>query len=288
MANTDNLHKISISGPILNYEVDVDGPIAAQIYQGLSKLINDDGLTNNIAEKKAFDSTSILNTSPSLPDMSAREYILDIRPKTNPQKLITLIKYHADRGQKLMSIDELKKMFQEVSEPVPTHFAREIAVTRKKAWIAVSSDGGYYLTNTGEQEIESRFKSTKQSTVKRSFLHRKVGSTTFTPVSIDQKVQDLQIDIYLDNFPSFMDMHTLGDKVLWILVKSKSLGIPRLNQKEVEYLSIKLGDHVPRKSISAVLGTHIKNKRLYAPVDEKHVTNLQILNLGEDYIKSLH
>lgn len=276
-------HKVVISGPDLNYEVEVDDIVAAQVYQGLKKISLD-------RSTRPFDQNSTLVSNLSNPldismNMSVREYLIEVNAKTNPQKILAFAKYLISKGNEFADIQELKLQFQNAQEPIPVHFARDFAIAVKKAWVAYSSDKSKcYVTNTGQRMIDSKFSELDKVKSKKP---RKVGNSTFTEVKINDKVQNQSIDIELLGSPNYLEMNTLGDKILWILAKMKSLDVLRLNQKEIEYLSHKLGDNIPRKSITAVLETHKKNGRLYTP-ETNGVKYIEILRQGEEYVKNLN
>lgn len=275
-----NVHKITISGPVINYDVDVEGTVAAQVYQGLEKLINvANGNPEEVGGPLELPKSSVLSTN-----ISPKEYLMSVDATTNPQKILAFAKYLTDKGQESVGVDELRLQFQNAREPIPAYLVRDLGVAIKKAWIAPTSSGkGYYVTNTGEKVLESKFSGTEKNKTKST---RKARNVSFTEVKIDPKVIESKIDTDLAGFPSFMDLYTSGDKILWILAKAKTLGLDRLNQKEVEYLTDKLGDHIPRKSISGVLIAHIRNKRLFTPLEDG-ARYLKILNPGLDYLKTI-
>lgn len=277
---TDNklkLHKINISGPDINREFEVDETLAAQVYQGLIKLTSGSGQTYkaNLQNQQGL----ILEQN-----LSPQEYLIQANAKTNPEKILAFTKYLIDLGQHAITLTELRLLFQKARESIPGNFGRDVAKSIRLGWIAQGTDLKYYVTNLGEQILESKFSSEKrtiQKTVKRT------GKALFVETPLRKEVEQMALDPKLEGFPDYHDLSKSADKILWLLAKAISLNLDKLNQKEITFLSERIGDHIPRKSISALVIPFTKRKRLYTPV-EGGVRYLKILDEGKRYLKTLN
>ena len=273
------LHKIKISGPDINREFEVEETLAAQVYQGLAKM----GSNEKQIVTTAFQNQSFQTLDQKL---SPQEYLVQVNAKTNPEKIVAFTKYLMNTGLQSVELTELRLQFQNAREPIPGNFGRDVAKAVRAGWIAQGSDGKYYVTNTGEGLLESKFSSKKKDGVRlKSKTTVASKKALFMETPLRKEVEQLSLDPSLSEFPNYHELIKRADKILWLLAKAKSLGIDKLNQKEITFLSEKIGDHIPRKSISSLILPYIGEK-LYAPI-ESGVRYLKILAKGENYLKDL-
>lgn len=277
MINQD--HTIEISGPAINYEFKVDSVTAAQAFEGLFKLTNKD---KNDTQDEISSPSSPLNLLKSVNATSPGEFITNCNAKTNPEKILAFTQYLHETGKERVDSTDIKSQFSIAKEAVPAHFSRDLSVSIRRRWVASIDGKTYYVTNTGKQLLDNKFPST--STSARST--RKINKKTFIEAPISDEVRNIQLDDNIDGYPSFYSIEKLGDKILWILVKAENIGIEKLNQKEIEFISNKIGGHIQRKSISSVISPHIKSRRVYLP-EENGVKYLKVNDEGRIYLKNL-
>lgn len=271
-------HKIIISGPIINFNIEVDGVVAAQVYQGLAKLAS-----------KGFEPPESTHDDKTqslvLGQMSPQEYLIEVHAKTNPEKILAFAQLLKDGGISSVETGELRLQFQKASEPVPANFKRDFIKAVRSGWIARGTNEKYYVTNLGTQALESKF-SIENKTGSKTVRTRKAAKPLFIETPLRKEIEQMVTEPTFVGFPDYHDLSKGADKILWLLAKAKSLGQDKLNQKEVTFLSEKIGDYIPRKSISSLAIPHIRVKRLYMPI-ENGVRYLKILDEGEKYLKSL-
>lgn len=216
---------------------------------------------------------------------SPQEYLAKYDAKTNPQKILIFAKHLTDKGNDTFSSEDVKKMFLIAREPNPGNFIRDVKMTIRKGWITPTGDDGMFvITNTGDKQLETKFKSGDPLKTK---IKRKNRSNNFVEVKINPAIESAEFEPILSGYVSFLDLSTSADKILWILLKSKLLGISKLNQKEIELISRRLGDVIPRKSISSLIEKHRSSKRIWYHEDSG-VKYLEIQNSGEIYLKNLN
>lgn len=150
--NTKNKKiSISVQGGGLSYKGEVDQDTAAQI------------LTLCLSENEGVG-IDILSSKKSIADIddsykSIAEYLDQINPKRNPDKIITMAGYLREKGRPFFTSKDIKPLFSKASEPIPGNFGRDFRWVQSVKWIAEADDkrGQFYITKKGLRVLQEGF-----------------------------------------------------------------------------------------------------------------------------------
>lgn len=224
-------------------------------------------------------SAQVTTNATIIPTLTAREFLNEKNPKTIAHKITTFLLYFQETQQDPVSVEDIKRMFEDVREPLPTHFTREFDIVSRNGWISKNSEGKYYITSAGETAVNSNF---SQLNIRKS-SHRRTNGGKKAQLVVRGEVENLNIEPTLDGISNYWKLNK-GDKILWLLIAAKRQEIVSLNMKEISVLAHKIGDRIDPKSITALTGTHVKNGRLHIPI-KNDVRVFDILIPGIEYLK---
>jgi hypothetical protein len=90
---------------------------------------------------------------------SVREYLNEVGPKRNAEKITAIVAYLKEQGQETVTRDQVKENFRKAGEAAPGNYHRDFTDALATGWIAEdhANSGNYYLTSTGEAAIENGF-----------------------------------------------------------------------------------------------------------------------------------
>lgn len=91
---------------------------------------------------------------------SVAEYMNRHVPQSNFDKILTLAGYLKEKQRKeSIHLNEIKILFRESGEPMPSNFSRDIKRVIRNGWLAKDPQkrGNYYITNTGLKLLSSDF-----------------------------------------------------------------------------------------------------------------------------------
>lgn len=97
--------------------------------------------------------------SPGGRGQSLREYMDEVGPKRNVEKILTVASYlGAARGQDTFGKDDVKREFRSASEPAPGNYPRDFNWAIQAGWIAPTDEPGqFFVTDTGRRAVEAKF-----------------------------------------------------------------------------------------------------------------------------------
>lgn len=113
---------------------------------------------------------------------------------------------------------------------------------------------------------------------------RRTKANLFSPVLVRKELEALHIDPVSSLYGNYWTTKTKSDRLMWILAVLNENKFESLNQKEISFIAEKLGDNIPKKSITSLLNSHKKGGRV-APSLMGTVRTVRILKPGLDYVK---
>lgn len=156
----EELYKIKITGPNLEFETDVDNAKIVLIINyclGTGKLlegeksIDNHVITSDTKNKKQESKEKI---------QSLAEFYNTKNPTRFPDKILVFAYYISEIKKKEdFSIDDIKPCFRICGEKAPTNIVRDFKWAITNGWIAEGESGLYYLTQTGKRVISLDFDS---------------------------------------------------------------------------------------------------------------------------------
>ncbi|HKV72693.1 MAG TPA: hypothetical protein VJN62_15685 [Gemmatimonadales bacterium] len=157
---SDDKFKVSISGPGLTFEREVDRAQADAVLRGL--------LGGNASTGPGGNGGGA--TLASLPTGDApAEFLTNAQANTGIKQIAALAAYHKKTGGKDFDSAQLEAMFSQAGEGVPKNLSRDLRSAVSKGWIAEAPNqkGRFYVTTTGVTVVSNGFKGPKGSGRKR-------------------------------------------------------------------------------------------------------------------------
>ncbi|CAG1022889.1 hypothetical protein DOJK_01964 [Patescibacteria group bacterium] len=160
-------------------------------------------------------------------------------------------------------------------------FSKEISISEALKIIS------YVLNLSDLDDVQIPKNHLKENQVSKPVIEAKIKrvSTFKKPArsELNPQIEKIALTGTISNeYPTFNKMVIGGDKILWVLLYLKTHGISGASLKDIEYVSLKLGQVIRSKFFTAL------NKRNI--IDGK-VANLNglfvIQQRGEEYLKSL-
>lgn len=268
--------KVTLSGDGLNYQSDASLVQAAKI---IGFLNTEEPLPAEYGSS-TVGGTNFIDAPQVKPLSSPREAILNTNAKTNAQKILVLGAYLAQRDNSdEFATAELKTLFVKAGEPAPRNLARDIRDAVKSGYImeSMTSSDMYAVTNTGYKRLEAGFSA---SAVKKT--RKKSNGKPAKKAEIPEWLQTTSVDDQLEGFPSYRQIGTRSNRVLWILQWAARANRERLTGIEISAIADKLSDNIPTKQIAASFLQHLSSNRA-----SKTVEGYKILYSGSEFLKTL-
>ena len=166
-----NKVKITLEGPGLSYNREIDEDVAGQILSLCLTPQRQDVNSNKSAPKTVPQ--AIGNQVES-----AAEYMTNHDPKRNPDKILSLAGFLSEsRGKNSFQKGEIKSLFRDAGEILPANFTRDFKWTISNGWIGpdTAKKGNYFVTNTGWKVLRASFpeESIKETKYKTSARRKK-------------------------------------------------------------------------------------------------------------------
>lgn len=223
------------------------------------------------------DSTPVIQPGLLARRSQPKDIIFSSNAKTYPQKIAALAKYLRDQlGQNTFSPQELKVLFKKMGDE-PKNFTRDFnkaLLEFQYIFCVDSSKEQYELTDTGDNAVQESFAGDvikKSPGVKKSIMFK----------GVREEIKNLNIVSALDGYPDYHNLHTKGDKILWLLEYADKNGIKSLAPVEAEFLSVKLRDKIELGGFTALNARNIKKAFVTKTSD-----GFQIQKRGSDHLKS--
>lgn len=271
--------RVQLVGDGLNYDTEATLVQAAKI---IGFLNTDEVLTE--APMRPAITSGFINESQMVQVSSPREAILSTGAKTNAQKILVLGAYIAQRDNtNEFASGELKTLFIKAGEPAPRNLSRDIRDAVKASYITESFDtsDSFIVTNTGYSALQESFASETGRKPARSRKKNSSGSRSQKAPEMPEWLDGLSIDDQMNGFPSYRQMKTRSDKVLWIAQWASQNAHDRINSADINVIANKLADHIPRNQIPAAYATHLTKGYVSKTAD-----GYKVLYAGTEYLKS--
>lgn len=275
----DLKHKITVAGNIINF---TDKEVSFEVALEIAKLANQSGSEASDVSKNSSITSAVDHVGHNLPNIAPSEFIKKYKARANTEKILVFARYVQDVLKKeVISTEDIKIQFEKSREPLPGNFGRDFGRVINYGWLGESSlkKGNYYVTSSGSKTMDEGFSKKSQRTA------RPKGGK-LAPTTISDEVKKLAIESEDNEFPSYFGVLSKADRMLWLVAKAKKMGIEKVNQKEVCYLSQKVGDDLPQKSISSYAEGQRKKGYLTTPLD-LGTRYLRILEEGNQYLRGL-
>lgn len=284
---TNKKHTLKITGPIFNYEIDLTSDVLAKINFLVS--IGSDSPQGVKLEDTEIYLESNTPIEPFKKTKTSRECLLESKASSYPEKILVIIQYlHKFKDITLVKVDEIKQELEVAREPLWTNFSRDLNRCIERGWIGESSHSdSYFVTNTGEEELNNKFHSknsasNSKSMSKRKSAKRKPSSKTV----IRDEILNIDFSEGIEDVKKYNELNTKSHQLLWILGAVSKNNITYLNQKEINAISEKLGSTIPVKSVSGLASTLLSTGYIYADIKDG-TRMLKIEHKGKEYLKEL-
>lgn len=156
----------------VSYSAEISDSLAARIISMCANEVGNPTSTSAPHSSQAHFSEDVSSIS---------EYMDQLKPKRNPDKILTIAVYMTTKkSQKYFTPQEIKPYFSKASESIPANFTRDFNWTLTTKWLSEADDkrGMYFVTKKGLKVIEDGFpkdlvketrgKSAGRKTVKRN------------------------------------------------------------------------------------------------------------------------
>jgi len=206
------------------------------------------------------------------------DLIVKYEPKTIAQKISVFALYLKKSGKDQFGIGDIKDLFRRTGLISPTNLGRDIKTAFRLRYIyGDANTDSYYLTNVGEDEIKSGFKSEKS---KKPTNGNRGGVRS--RLEIRKEVSLLEMEVNMDSYPSVTSPElNKSTQILWILEFARIKGVLSLNSKEIENLATKLRLGIQLSAIAALTESSFKRGYLRKRNDNTY----EILNKGSEFLK---
>lgn len=143
--------KLKLEGLGLSMEKDVEADVAAAI---VSLVMGGAAPLSGARETSSHASSSEAQRKVSL-----REFLTEVSPSTNNEKITTIGVYlHDYKSKNDFDKDDIEAGFRSAREPLPSNLTRDISRTVGAGWLdAAEENGRFYVTNTGSKKVLSGF-----------------------------------------------------------------------------------------------------------------------------------
>jgi hypothetical protein len=91
---------------------------------------------------------------------SLREYLDEVQPKRNPDKILAIAKYLSNETENFTR-KQVQERFRDAAEPVPGNYGRDFTWCVRNGWLApvAGSQDEYYVTKAGNDALAEKFSS---------------------------------------------------------------------------------------------------------------------------------
>jgi len=267
------------------------------------KVAYQDSLTVSQAAEIIAFLNNATTTSPSLPGSStptrhltgnrgasvqvasAREALNQSGAKTNPEKIVALAAYILQDGSENFRLESIKPLFQRAREAAPKNLTRDLDVAIRSGWIVeAETKGEYFLPVKTEGVLSTGFDSIrgKRSTGSRPRSSPLKKSATSTIPAAFEDIEEFPDA--LAGVPSYHDLSTQRNKMLFVIKVAKDLDKPGLDTRSIVWLSDRYGEAIAPNNVSNYYKSLQKAGLVNKTVDG---SLMRITPKGETFLKSL-
>jgi len=212
--------------------------------------------------------------------------------KTNPEKIVALALYVVQDGSKeTFTIDDIKPLFRRARETPPANMTRDLDIAVRAGWVSESeTKGEFFVTAKASGVLETGFEPLRRATVSGSRSRTARGSSGAKKINkVQGEVPAVfaalnEISPTLDGYIDYHKAKRRTDKFLWAIHYAKSVNIPALTNKEITWLTDKLGDGIASGDIAACYRSNHKTGHVNRSMQDHKI---RITPKGEAYLKEL-
>jgi hypothetical protein len=135
--------------------ISIDKKVSKQIALAVVAAVLSDGTAATSAER-----LGAADRSRAKPALSLREFLTESRAANNPEQITALGQYmFVHEAKENFSKDDLREAYRRAREVIPKNLPRDVGTAINSAWIheVPGKAGRYYVTNTGMQQVETKF-----------------------------------------------------------------------------------------------------------------------------------
>ena len=220
-----------------------------------------------------------------------REALDASRAKTNPEKIVALALYVAQDGSKeTFSLEDIKPLFRRARESPPGNISRDFDVAIRAGWVSeAETKGEFFVTQKAAHVLEAGFETVRGATASsgsRSRASRTAAGakrTKKTTAEIPEAFSKIhEISPTLDGYIDYHKLKTTTDKFLWAVNYAKSVGVPAVTNKDLVWLTDKLGEGIISGNIAANFRANHKSGNVNRSTQDQ---TIRITLKGENYLK---
>ena len=217
---------------------------------------------------------------------SPREAIDVTGARTNPEKIVALAAYILQDGElDTFSLDQIRPQFQRAREPMPKNLSRDLDTAIVAGWVDTGAKGQLYLTSKAAGVLEEGFEAIRAKRASAGSKARGTGKPSRRlPLQRPGLFDDVdEFPTEIEGVPSYHQIATKRDKVLWASLAAKQAGFELLNHKELSWLTEHFGDTVLVNHIGVNFALLQKAGLMNKTTDGR----MRIKPAGESYLRSL-
>jgi hypothetical protein len=206
--------------------------------------------------------------------------------KTNPEKIVALAHHVLQDGAKdTFTAEDIRAAFRRARESVPGNMSRDMDTAMKAGWIAESdTKGEFYVLDRASRVIEDGFASLKTARGSGGTKSRPVARRVRKSADVPEAFKDIDdISPKIDGVIDYHKLKTGPDKLLWAVFAAKQLGVPSVSNKDVAWLTDRLGSGIKSGEIAGCFRSKHKAGQLNRSTQDN---TIRITPDGETYIKS--
>ncbi|MER8046577.1 hypothetical protein [Streptomyces sp. NPDC094032] len=209
--------------------------------------------------------------------------------KTHAEKMTAFAAYLLqEEGHQTFTQSDIRRMFQRSRERIPSHFSRDFDQAVRAGWIHEGevkgehfiSDAAKDVMENGFTELRSKRRGKRGGSDPVSRGGRKKPRTAPPP----EAFAGLDIPSTIDGVLPYHRVKLKRDKLLWVLMLAKGLGIEGLQGAEAAWLTDKLGDAIPTRDMN---GNFTGLRRAGYANRSMGDNSMRITEQGEEYLRSL-
>jgi hypothetical protein len=281
---SDTAVHLQLTGRIA-YEDDITIGLATQIIaliHGATHL----GMSPSSAPASPTTSAPAEVTSRQRTVANPREALDVCGAKTNAERIVALAAYVLQDGEfETFTLDSIRPLFRRAREVTPKNITRDLDGAIRAGWIGEGdAKNELFLTAKSENVLEIGFdairaKRTGATPKARTGAGKKPRTTNKPEVfaSIDT------FPTTISGLPSYHQVKLKRDKALWAIKLAKDLGVPGLQNKDLVWLSDKLGEGIPSNDVNG----HFRGLHRAGHVNRSTIDNvMRITEAGEGYLQA--
>ncbi|WP_410620574.1 hypothetical protein [Amycolatopsis sp. cmx-8-4] len=219
--------------------------------------------------------------------LTPREAIDVAGAKTNGEKIVALAANLLNsRDGDTFEIDEIGPLFQSARERVPAKINRDLSGAIASGWVAEAGKSGeYFLTKRVENILESGFAALRARRTGGAVKPRATAAKKTRITSVPENFEGVDIcGVPMPDIPSYGAIKVKRDRLLWATRLAKELGLEGLSNKEIVWLTDKLGDGIVTNDVNG----NFKGLQKLGYINRSTINNLvRITAKGEEYLKAM-